>query len=82
MGEVLRLEARERTSTGATMAAEEQNTEPPIFYGTKEVAQFLGCSIPTAREIMRRHDFPAIYTGRIIRVYKGALEKWAMERRT
>lgn len=82
MGEVVRLEEYEKAPQGESMAAEERNTEPPIFYGTKEVAQFLGCSIPTAREIMRRHDFPAIYTGRIIRVYKGALEKWAMERRT
>ena len=85
MSEVLHMEEYHKAKKPGqkdVMAAEVQNTEPPIFYGTKEVAQFLGCSIPTAREIMRRHDFPAIYTGRIIRVYKGALEKWAMERRT
>lgn len=82
MGEVVRLEKSENNPKTTDMAGVEQNAEPPVFYGTKEVAQFLGCSIPTAREIMRRHDFPAIYTGRIIRVYKGALEKWAMERRT
>ena len=85
MGEVLRMEEYHKAKKPHqkdVMAAEVQNTELPVFYGTKEVAQFLGCSIPTAREIMRRRDFPAIYTGRIIRVYKGALEKWAMERRT
>ena len=53
----------------------------PVFYGTKEVAQMLGCSIPTAREIMQRPDFPLVMVGKNLRVYKAALEKWAMERR-
>ena len=28
------------------------------FIGTKEVAALMGCSIPVARQIMRRKDFP------------------------
>ncbi len=52
-----------------------------VFYGTKEVAQMLGCSIPTARELMQRPDFPLIMVGKNCKVYKAALEKWAMERR-
>ena len=57
------------------------SSEPPVFYGTKDVAQLLGCSIPTAREIMQRPDFPLVMVGKSMRVYKEALIKWAMERR-
>ena len=51
------------------------------FYGTREVAQCLGCSLPTAREIMHRYDFPLIKVGKNLRVQKAAFEKWASERR-
>ena len=52
-----------------------------IFFGTEEVAKSLRCSIPTAREIMHRRDFPLIQVGKNMRVLKGAFEQWAMERR-
>lgn len=52
-----------------------------IFYNTKEVAKILGCSIPTAREIMYSSDFPLIKIGRNLRVSKSALEEWAKVRR-
>lgn len=55
--------------------------EKIIFYGTKEVAEMLGCSLPTAREIMRRADFPLIMSGKNMRVSKPGLEKWSLERR-
>lgn len=55
--------------------------ETIIFYGTKEVAACLGCSLPTAREIMHRYDFPLIKVGKNLRVQKAAFEKWASERR-
>lgn len=51
------------------------------FYGTKEVAECLGCSLPTAREIMHRYDFPLIMVGKNLRVSKEAFERWASERR-
>lgn len=51
------------------------------FYGTKEVAKSLGCSIPTAREIMHRPDFPLIKVGKNLRVSKEAFMRWAEERR-
>lgn len=57
------------------------NTETPVFYGTEEVATFFGCSVPTARSIMRRHDFPLIKVGKNFKVMKSALEQWATERR-
>lgn len=50
------------------------------FFGTKEVAACLGCSIPTAREIMHRRDFPLIQVGRALKVSRSAFEKWASER--
>lgn len=52
-----------------------------VFYGTKDVARILGCSIPTAREIMQREDFPLVMVGRKLTVLKSALEQWASTRR-
>ena len=56
------------------------NSEDEI-YGTKEVAKFFHCSIPTAREIMRRDDFPLLKLGGKWMVLKSALIKWASEKR-
>lgn len=51
-----------------------------VFLGTKEVAKALGCSLPTARQIMMRHDFPLIRVGRSMKVEKNALIEWASHR--
>lgn len=50
------------------------------FYNTKEVAEALGCSVPTARQLFHRADFPTLKIGKNFRVEKKALEKWASER--
>ncbi len=52
-----------------------------MFYGTKDIAKLLDCSIPTAREIMHRADFPLITAGRKMKVSKAAFEQWAMQKR-
>ena len=52
-----------------------------VVYGTKEVADFFHCSLPTAREIMRRKDFPLLKLGGKWMVLKSSLIKWASERR-
>lgn len=57
-----------------------ENNEP-IFYGTKEVAALFKCSLPTAREIMRRNDFPLLVIGGKWIVLKSALIEWASVRR-
>lgn len=58
-----------------------KNTDNNLeFIGTKEVAACLGCSVPTAREIMHRQDFPLIQVGRALKVSRPAFEKWADER--
>ena len=52
-----------------------------VFLGTKDVARCLRCKPETARQIMRRNDFPLIMVGKNMRVAKQAFEAWAMERR-
>ncbi len=47
-----------------------------------EVAKILRCSIPTARGIMKRKDFPLIRTGRCMKVSYTALLKWIESRHT
>ena len=55
--------------------------ETTVFYGTKDIAKCLGCSLPTAREIMHRSDFPLIKVGKNLKVLKAAFEEWAMKQR-
>lgn len=51
------------------------------FYNTKEVANILGCSLPTARNIMMRADFPLIRVGKNMKVEAQALKEWTCKRR-
>ncbi len=48
---------------------------------TKEVAQALSCSLPTARRIMQREDFPLIRVGKNMKVSPEALREWMKNRR-
>ena len=56
------------------------DTATTKFLGTKEVAKILGCSIPTAREVMMRYDFPLIMVGKNFKVSEKALEEWSKSR--
>ncbi len=56
-------------------------TDTMKFLNTKEVADALGCSLPTARQIMMRADFPLIRVGRNLKVYEEAFREWARSRR-
>lgn len=51
------------------------------FLNTKEVAEALGCSLPTARQIMMRADFPLIRVGKNLKVEAQAFLDWAKQRR-
>ncbi|MBQ9248627.1 MAG: helix-turn-helix domain-containing protein [Ruminococcus sp.] len=51
------------------------------FIGTKEVARILGCSLPTARNIMLRADFPLIRVGKNYKVSEQAFTEWSKQRR-
>ena len=46
------------------------------FMNTKEVAQALSCSLPTARRIMQREDFPLIRVGKNMKVNAEAFDEW------
>jgi len=48
---------------------------------TKEVAKVLGCSLPTARRIMQREDFPLIRVGKNMKVNAEAFDEWTKCRR-
>lgn len=52
-----------------------------VFLTTKEVAEALKCSLPTARNIMLRADFPLIRVGKNYKVSKPAFLIWSQQRR-
>lgn len=68
----------EDTAAAETNAASDKEL---VFYGTKEVAKMFRCSIPTAREIMRREGFPLLKFGGKWMVERDALKKWVSEKR-
>ncbi len=70
------------TATAKSEPKRQDTDKTMIFYGVTDIAQILSCSIPTARDIMHRADFPLILVGRTMLVYKGAFEQWAMTKRT
>ena len=43
---------------------------------TKDIAFEVGCSLPTAYEIVNREDFPKIRYGRKIIIPREAFERW------
>lgn len=57
------------------------DSHPIVFYTTKQLAELMGCSIPTARQLFYRRDFPALKIGKNYKVEKTAFEKWCSERR-
>lgn len=61
-------------------AAENNKPDTFIFYDVKEVAEKLKCSIPTAREIMNRKDFPSKKIANSLRVSRPAFEQWSMQK--
>ena len=46
--------------------------EPIRFMNTKDVAKALGCSLPAARAVMMRADFPLIRVGKNYKVSEKA----------
>ena len=57
------------------------NDNTMMFYNTEQVARFLGCSVPVARQLWHRKDFPGLKIGKNFKVSKAAFELWCMERR-
>ena len=57
------------------------DTETIKFLNTKQVAEALGCSLPTARGIMMRADFPLVRVGKNFKVSEQAFIEWSKTRR-
>ena len=55
--------------------------EDLVFLTPMDVAEVMGCSIPTARQLFYREDFPAIKVGKNLKVLKSAFITWASQRR-
>ena len=51
------------------------------FLNTRDVATVLNCSVPTARHLMMRADFPLIKVGKNLKVEEQAFIEWANKRR-
>lgn len=64
------------------MAAQKNEKDYIILYNTSDVAKMLGCSLPVARAIMYRADFPLIRVGKALKVSKPAFEEWTLRNRT
>ncbi len=65
---------------GLHMNNENKNDEF-VFLTPMDVAKIIGCSVPTARKLFYRDDFPAIKVGKNLKVLKSEFIKWCSERR-
>ena len=59
----------------------ENKNEELVFLTPMDAAKIIGCSIPTARKLFYRDDFPAIKVGKNLKVLKSEFIKWCSERR-
>ena len=48
---------------------------------SRDVSAILRCSLPTARDVMKRPDFPLLRIGRRLCVLRSAFFEWAKHRR-
>ncbi len=58
----------------------EKEEEELIFLTPMDVAGIIGCSIPTARQLFYRSDFPSLRIGKNLKVMKSAFIKWCSEK--
>ena len=70
MGEIIELKNTEIT---------EENDEL-VFLTPMDIAKAMGCSVPTARSLFYREDFPGLKIGKNYKVLKSAFLKWCSER--
>lgn len=79
LSDYLRLNKGGKFMSKTNLSSEEMSDMQ--FIGSKEIAALMGCSIPVARQIMRRKDFPLIKCGKNLKVMKSEFVKWASTRR-
>lgn len=65
---------REKLEVENTEIIDEENEEF-VFLTPMDVAKAMGCSIPTARQLFHRADFPSIKIGKNFKVLKSAFIK-------
>ena len=62
-----------------TVETENENNEL-VFLTPMDVAKAMDCSVPTARSLFYREDFPGLKIGKNYKVLKSAFLKWCSER--
>ena len=60
----------------------ENDNDELVFLTPMDVAKAMGCSIPAARQLFHRPDFPSIKVGKNFKVLKSAFIKWCSEKHT
>ncbi len=71
---------REKLEVENTDIIEEENDEL-VFLTPMDIAKAMDCSVPTARSLFYREDFPTIKVGKNFKVMKSAFIDWCRERR-
>ena len=66
---------------GGLLMNNENKNDEFVFLTPMDVAKIIGCSVPTARKLFYRDDFPAIKVGKNLKVLKLEFIKWCSERR-
>ena len=51
-----------------------------VFLTPMDIAKAMGCSVPAARQLFHRPDFPSIQVGKNFKVLKSAFIKWCSEK--
>ncbi len=51
-----------------------------VFLTPMDIAKAMDCSVPTARSLFYRDDFPGLKIGKNYKVLKSAFLKWCSER--
>ncbi len=55
---------------------ETKNEQEIEFLTPMDVAKLMGCSIPTARKLFYRDDFPSLRIGKNLKVLKSSFIEW------
>ena len=58
----------------------ETENEEMVFLTPMDIAKAMDCSVPMARSLLYREDFPGLKIGKNYKVLKSALLKWCSER--
>ena len=70
MGEIIELKNTEIT----------EENDKLVFLTPMDIAKAMDCSVPTARSLFYRDDFPGLKIGKNYKVLKSAFLKWCSER--